>query len=122
MAFDNAAPARAAARRTKKELILGVGGRAFVTRPLATIDLNDAAGQPLPSDLSDGEEVEVISWRPRSLNGLAYQIRRLKDGSEWWMLASNLRRRREPEPAPTTEALGAEAAPAADYRPRRSNR
>src|SRR5258706_11697292 len=60
MAFDNAAPSRAATRRANKELILGVGGRAFIHRPHAATLAQSLAGdreQSVPDDLTDGEEV-----------------------------------------------------------------
>lgn len=85
-------------RRNKGELIVGAGWRVFVNwvPPAATpglpVPLFDALGQPLGNDLSDGQEVEIMSWRPRSRHGLAYQIRRLSDGSEWWIDATYLRR------------------------------
>ena len=52
----------------------------------------DADGKPLPNDLVDGQQVEIVSWRPRSREGLVYQIRRLADRSEWWIGAQYLRR------------------------------
>jgi hypothetical protein len=36
--------------------------------------------------------LEILSWRPRSRDGLCYQVRRLSDGSEWWIAATYLRR------------------------------
>lgn len=99
MAFDNLAPSKAAVRRVKTDPILGVGCRAFVHWPTpataAAVPLISAAEPLLPNDLVDGQEVEIISWRPRSREGLAYQIRRVSDGKEWWILATHLRRQRE---------------------------
>jgi hypothetical protein len=46
----------------------------------------------LSNDLSDGEEVEILSWRPKSRQGSLYQVRRLTDDSEWWIAAIHLRR------------------------------
>jgi len=54
--------------------------------------MTDAAGQRLANDLADGQEVEILSWRPRAREGLTYQIRRLSDGTEWWIAAVYLRR------------------------------
>jgi hypothetical protein len=83
-------------RRDKNELILGVGWHAFINwsppTPRLPVPLVDSFGQPLSNDLVDGQEVEILSWRPRSRHGLAYQIRRLSDGSEWWIGAVYLRR------------------------------
>jgi hypothetical protein len=100
MAYDNLPRSRAAARTTKKDPILGVGCHAFVNWPHTTqaVPLVIAPGElPVPNDLIDGQEVEIVSWRPRSREGLAYQIRRLSDGREWWILAVHLRRERELE-------------------------
>ncbi len=56
----------------------------------------DASGTAVANDLADGQEVEIVSWRPRSRDGLSYQIRRLSDGSEWWITATFLRRAAAP--------------------------
>jgi hypothetical protein len=98
MAFDNLPPSKPAARRAKNEPIFCVGWRAFVHWPLRgphmpePVPLVDPTGKPLANDLADGQEVEIVSWRPRSREGLVYQIRRLTDGSEWWIGAVYLRR------------------------------
>ena len=55
--------------------------------------MTDDSGAPLGNDLSDGQEVEILSWRPRSREGVSYEVRRLSDGSEWWIAATYLRRR-----------------------------
>jgi hypothetical protein len=75
-----------------------VGWRAFVHWPsrgpqtLGPVPLTDKDGKPLANDLVDGQQVEIMSWRPRSREGLLYQVRRLADGSEWWIAAQYLRR------------------------------
>lgn len=85
-------------RPAKNELVVGVGSRAFVNwlpagRAVAEgVPMLDATGARLANDLADGEEVEILSWLPRSRVGLSYQIRRLRDGSEWWIAATYLRR------------------------------
>jgi hypothetical protein len=95
MAFQRFAPTR---RLAKNELVVGVGSRAFVNwlPPLGAaaqgVPMLDGAGVRLANDLSDGEEVEILSWLPRSRDGLSYQIRRVRDGSEWWIAATYLRR------------------------------
>ncbi len=100
MAFDNLPASKPTPRRSKSEPIFGVGWHAFVHWPQSgrypadPVPLVDAAGKPLANDLADGQEVEIVSWRPRSREGLAYQIRRLSDGSEWWIGAAYLRRQR----------------------------
>ncbi|MEO8601241.1 MAG: hypothetical protein ABI629_01555 [bacterium] len=94
MAFQNAAPAR----RNKNELVVGIGSRAYVNwsppagQARSGVPILDGAGKLLSNDLSDGQEVEIVSWRPRSREGLSYQVRRVSDGAEWWIAATYLRR------------------------------
>jgi hypothetical protein len=86
--------------RSKKELIVGVGWHAHINwsqpsgEPLRPVPMTDTSGQIVENDLADGDEVEILSWRQRSRAGVAYQIRRLSDGSEFWIAASYLRRGR----------------------------
>jgi hypothetical protein len=100
MLFDNLPASKPAVRRAKNEPVLSVGGHACVNwpqpaaQPPRPVPMTDATGKPLANDLTDGQEVEIVSWRPRSREGLAYQIRRLSDGSEWWIAAVYLRRLR----------------------------
>jgi hypothetical protein len=81
----------------KKELLLPVGGRAYINSARSeradqhSVPLNDDRGQPLDNDLRDGEEVEILAWNPRSLGGLTYQVRRLTDNHEWWVRSLYLR-------------------------------
>ena len=81
-----------------KEIVLAVGGRAFVSLPASgsgtgqSAPMNDDCGRVIANDLRDGQEVEILAWRPRARAGVAYQIRRLSDGSEWWIQALYLRR------------------------------
>jgi len=95
MAFQRFGPTR---RPSKNELVVGVGSRAYVNWQPPTgsnghgVPMMDVAGTQLSNDLHDGEEVEILSWLPRSREGLTYQIRRLKDRSEWWIAATYLRR------------------------------
>ena len=98
MAFDNLPPSKPAPRRAKNEPIFGAGWRVFVHWPpqagqtLGPVPLVDPGGKPLANDLVDGEQVEIVAWRPRSREGLVYQVLRLTDGSEWWIGARYLRR------------------------------
>jgi hypothetical protein len=64
----------------------------------------DKAGKVIGNDLVDGQEVEIVSWQPRAREGVAYQIRRRTDGSEWWIAVTYLRRQREAPPL--VEAAG----------------
>jgi hypothetical protein len=61
----------------------------------------DANGQPLANDLVDGEPVEILSWRPRSREGLVYQVRRTTDGRECWIGAQYLRTHAAADPVGT---------------------
>lgn len=85
-------------RAAKNQFVVGIGSRVYVNwvqplgQPARPVPMVDAAGQVLTNDLVDGQEVEVLSWRPRSRDGLAYQVRRLSDGTEWWIGATYLRR------------------------------
>lgn len=110
MAFERAPMTRHKARREKTGPIFCVGWKAFVhwpapaRQPVDDVPLTDGNGRHLPNDLFDGQQVEVLSWRPRSSEGLLYQIRNLADGREGWIGAHHLRK----------EALaGAVAEPAA---------
>jgi hypothetical protein len=85
-------------RRGKSGPIFCVGWKAFVHwpsplgQPTGGVPLTDVNGAPLPNDLADGQQVEIVSWRPRSSTGLSYQIRRVADGGEGWLGASHLRK------------------------------
>lgn len=81
----------------KNQVLFSIGGHAFVHLPEAVRGdfgpMIEKPGTPSPShDLTDGQEVEILAWRPRSPLGLAYQIRRLSDGREWWIEALYLRK------------------------------
>jgi len=94
MVYRNMTPAR----RNKQELVIGVGSRAFVnwlptaSRSASGVPMLDGAGTLIHNDLRDGQEVEIVSWRPRSREGLSYQVRRISDGREWWIASTYLRR------------------------------
>ncbi|MFN8643217.1 MAG: hypothetical protein U0802_16740 [Candidatus Binatia bacterium] len=103
MAFQRFAPSP---RLAKNELVVSVGSRAFVNwiPPRGAADpgvpLRDGTGAHLGNDLRDGEEVEILSWLPRAREGLSYQVRRLRDGKEWWIAATYLRRGAVAQPPP----------------------
>jgi len=98
--FDHLPLSQPAPRREKKNApVFGVGCRVFVHWPLRAgehrpepVPLVDTSGKPPGSDLVDGQQVEIVAWRPRSREGLVYQVRRVADGSEWWIGAQYLRR------------------------------
>jgi hypothetical protein len=93
-------------RRPRNELIVGVGWHAHINwaqsdGDLRSVPATDSSGQVVQRNLADGDEVEILSWRQRSGAGVAYQIRRLSDGSECWIAASYLRRARVRMDVPT---------------------
>ncbi len=93
-----------APRRPKNAPVFGVGWHAFVNWPQPAggtpnpVPMTDGAGKPIANDLTDGQEVEIVSWRPRAREGVAYQVRRSTDGSEWWIAVAYLRRLRQAPP------------------------
>lgn len=96
-AFTRAPAATAKQRRESSGPIFCVGWKAFVHWPVAMrkteqVPLTDGNGMSLANDLVDGQQVEILSWRPRSRDGLTYQIRRVADGNEGWLVAHYLRR------------------------------
>jgi hypothetical protein len=98
MAFENLPLAARAARRPKKAAVFCVGWRAFVHWPTGQaipVPAMDRAGNPRGNDLVDGEEVEILSWQPGSRRGVLYEIRRVGDGSEWWLGDAHLRAGRQ---------------------------
>jgi hypothetical protein len=96
--------AKPASQRPKNAPVFCVGWRAFVNWPRpagktpSPVPMTDGAGKSIPNDLVDGQEVEIVSWRPRAREGVTYQIRRTTDGSEWWIAVEYLRRVREAPP------------------------
>jgi hypothetical protein len=98
--YDHLPASKPVPRRAKKEPVFGVGWRAFVNwagsaeQSSCPVPLADSRGLPLANDLADGDEVEILAWRPRSREGVSYQIQRLSDGSHWWITAAYLRRSR----------------------------
>ncbi len=96
MAFDRAP--RPAPRMKNAAPPICVGWRAFVNwpQPAGTapkpVPLLDETGRALANDLADGQEVEILAWRPRSREGTSYRVRRISDNGEWWIASSFLRR------------------------------
>lgn len=96
-AFHRSAAPRPASRREKGGPVFCVGWKAFVHWPLreeqaaGPLPLTDLNGKAMENDLADGQQVEILSWRPHSRDGVLYQIRRLTDRSEWWIGARHLR-------------------------------
>jgi hypothetical protein len=100
MAFYRSQGPRQAAISFKDQLLLAIGHHAFIHLPKRPGVRDDGfAPQTIetkktrsPNDLKDGQEVEVIAWRPQSAQGVTYHIRRLSDGGEWWIRAFYLRK------------------------------
>ena len=99
--FDNLPASKPVPRRARAAPVFCAGWRVFVHWPTQAPDvpvpLKDSEGKPLANDLLDGQQVEIVSWRPRSREGLVYQIRRLADDTEWWIEARYLRQKPFPE-------------------------
>lgn len=113
MAFGNSADRRS----TKKgEFVHAVGWRAYINWAALAgpgerqVPMVDGAGAQIGNDLVDGQEVEILSWRPRSREGLAYQVRRISDGTEWWIASTYLRRTPIAAPVVAEGAVPAAAA------------
>ncbi len=96
MAFPGAGGARSTPQRGKGGPVFCVGWKVFVHSPadgamVAPLLVTDPEGRPRDHDLADGQQVEILSWRPRSRESVLYQIRRIADGSEWWIAGRHLR-------------------------------
>ena len=76
-------------------IVLAVGQRAFVNHPSDSpypVAMTDDQGLPAPASLRDGDEVEILAWRPRGSTGTRYRVRRHADGANGWLAAAELRR------------------------------
>lgn len=101
--YSHLPPSRPAPKRRKSEKVFGVGSRAFVSwappgGQTLPVPMVDGGGQPIANDLRDGQEVEIVSWRPGAREGVLYQVRRRTDGTEWWISVEYLRH--EPNASP----------------------
>ena len=110
MAFFKTPAPKPSTRLDKIELILCVGWHAFINWPRTgrvtePVPIMNADGEAVANDLKDGQEVEIVAWRPHSREGLSYQIRRISDDRIWWIRASFLRKGRD---AVAPAAAGAE--------------
>jgi len=91
--------------------VIAVGRRVFVARSEdgpARVTLTDDAGANALASLSDGNEVEILAWRPRG-SGTRYRVRSMRDGLEGWLGAGNLRSARSA--ASSTHTVPASSAP-----------
>ena len=104
--YSHLRTSKTAPRRPKNAPVFGIGWHAFVNWPQPAgqtprpVPMTDATGKPIGNDLADGQELEIVSWRPRAREGVAYQVRRSTDSSEWWIAVEYLRRVRNAPPLP----------------------
>jgi len=98
MAYSRSAMPRQTSLSFKNQLLLAIGRHAFVHLPPTGachgdfIPFGVRPGARQASALCDGQEVEIIAWRPLAPQGLSYQVRRLSDHREWWAKAVCLRK------------------------------
>jgi hypothetical protein len=103
-------PSRSTSTAAKtNELIVAVGWKAFIHEPMVPgttrgIPATDGGEKTVANDLSDGEEVEITAWQPRSREGITYRVERLRDGAECWIRSIYLRRERLRPAAPAVRA------------------
>ena len=75
-------------------IVLAVGQRVFINRlgdATRPVPLTDERGVPAATMLRDGDEVEIIAWRPRGSNGTRYRVRSHPAGADGWLAAEELR-------------------------------
>lgn len=73
--------------------VFAVGRRVYVARTEdgpTHVTLTDEAGANALAKLVDGNEVEILAWRPRG-SGTRYRVRSMGDGLEGWLGVDNLR-------------------------------
>jgi hypothetical protein len=98
MAYYKSAMPRQTSLSFKNQLLLAIGRHAVVHLPSTGACHGDFTpfgvrpGARPASELRDGQEVEIIAWRPPAPQGLSYQVRRLSDRHEWWAKAICLRK------------------------------
>ena len=94
MRFDSSRP-RGVVPPRATQMVLAVGQRAFVHHPGDSpypVAMTDDHGQPGAAAVCDGDEVEILAWRPRGSTGTRYRVRRHTDGVHGWLAATELRR------------------------------
>src|SRR6185369_15143139 len=94
MRFESSRPRGIISPRAT-QVILAVGQRAFVHHPGDSpypVAMTDDQGVPAAAALRDGDEVEILAWRPRGSTGTRYRVRRPADGANGWLAATELRR------------------------------
>jgi hypothetical protein len=99
--YSHLSPSKPAKRRSKNAPVFSVGRYVFVNWPQPAgaiptpVPMIDGTGKVIANDLVDGDEVEILSWRPGAREGVTYQIRRCRDAREWWVPVEYLRGLRE---------------------------
>lgn len=86
-------PRRGARPARARGPVFAVGQRVRVQlteRDHASVTLNDEAGGRVGS-LANGEEVEIVGWRPSGSDGARYQVCARDRGLEGWLGAVCLR-------------------------------
>ncbi len=89
-------PPRPSSEQSSGQLILSVGRHAYLHLPPSGEETGDftpfgwEAETSQVGELQDGQEVEIIAWRPAA-GGHFYQVRRISDCREWWARATCLR-------------------------------
>ncbi len=103
--YDNLPPSKPVKRRAAPA-VFGIGWCAFINCPRLpggelsqTVPTLDALGAADSNSLHEGTEVQILAWLPKSRNGALYQVRRLRDGAEAWVLGIHLRHKKDREPA-----------------------
>jgi hypothetical protein len=92
--------------------VLGVGWRVLVIRgefPAGPIALTDPAGNAVGS-VVDGDEVEILAWRPGRSVDPHYRVRS-SAGTEGWIEAANLARKSVPVPVVPPQPIVVASAP-----------
>jgi len=88
--------------------VIAVGQRVFVNCPgglSGSVALSDENGKLLSTvHLADGDEVEVVAWRPRVAGEALYRVRAPSSGADGWLATVNLRTALVPLPAPEPPA------------------
>ena len=127
MAFPRG-PARAPAPARVRAAVFAVGRRVYIAagaddRP-TRVTLTDDAERPR-GNLSEGDEVTVLAWRPGSADTTRYCVRVTDSGLEGWVPAAALRSTKAPipssslAPVPANARCAAPRAPDGDTRGRR---
>jgi hypothetical protein len=112
MTFESSRQRGVVAPRAR-QVVLAVGQRAFVHHPGNSpypVAMTDDQGLPAAAALRDGDEVEILAWRPRGSTGTRYRVRRHADGAHGWLAAAELRRTAV-RPAPATAEASSQPSP-----------